>query len=247
MPDPSNNSFIPKRGPASRSKRVTGGRRVYIFTIVSYVLLFATLLASGGMFLYINYLENQFNTEIVNLDTEIKVFSKTDMQKVLDFDKRLQQATGRLNNSVSMVSLFQALEAATIDTVMLDNLSIQREKDDKYTLLASIETDSFDSTIFQRGVYQRNQTISGVVISGIHAGVDKEMKGDAENANERSLFSFTATLEIPVASVPYEPSKVTSIPVTTSNSIISNPPVASEAGIMTPSEEIDVTGVNNED
>lgn len=213
MPDPLNSSFIPKRGPTTHQKQKSASRQVYVFTLFSYIIIFATLLSAGGMFLYQKYLHTQLDEEIAALDIEIASFSKADMQKVLDFNNRLQQASGRLRSSVSIVSIFKALEAATIDTVMLENLNMQREGDDKYLLSAQVQTDSFDSTIFQRGVMQRNQTISAVTISSLQAASQRssevgEVSGSAEG---KPLVSFTAELEVPVSAVPYEPTAVTEL------------------------------------
>lgn len=219
MSDPSGNSFIPKRGPASHSKHGASGKRVYIITIACYTILFATILASGGMFLYTSYLQKQFNTEVANLDNEIKSFSVANLQKVLEYDSRLKQAKGRFDNSVSMVALFRALESATIDTVVLENLEIKREKDDKYNLVTTIGTDSFDSTIFQRGVYQRDKNIANVTITDVKTNLGIEKGDDTENkeantaVNSASLVSFTATIDVPVTSIPHMPSSFVTSPV----------------------------------
>ncbi len=217
MPDPSNNSFIPKRGPAAHGKRGPASRRVYVFTLISYVLLFATLLASAGMYLYTRHLNNQLDSEIVAFNKEINSFSEESMQKVLAFNNRLKQASTRLNSSISMVSIFQALEAATIDTVLIESLSLERKADEKYILTASIQTDSFDSTIFQRGEFQRDQTIDQVTISGLEAGAATE----GETSDE-SLVSFTAVLDIPVSSVPYRSTPQASNAIIIQNPVIQN-------------------------
>lgn len=210
MADLSNSSFIPKRGPANKRKRAGGSKHVYVFTLVSYILMFSTLLATGGVYLYSNYVDQQLENEVSALNTEISSFSKADMQKVMDFDLRLSQAYTRLNNSVSLVSVFESLEAATIDSVQIISLNLDRENDEKFILSAVIETDSFDSTIFQRGVYGRNQTIDSVLISGIETsnveklGVDKN---EDQGESTESVVSFTAELEVPLSAVPYVPTK----------------------------------------
>lgn len=195
MPDPSNNSFIPKRGPAKR-QRLPASRQVYAFTIVSYVLMFATLLATGSVYLFGKYVDKKLQDEISLLNVEINSFSETDMKRVTDFDSRLIQASNRLENTVSIVSVFDALERATIDTVQLDSLSLVREDDEKFVLDSSIVTDSFDSAIFQRGVFQRNSVIEGVVINNVKT-VDTKTDG-------KSLVTFNASIEVPLASVPYK-------------------------------------------
>jgi hypothetical protein len=207
MTDPSNSSFIPKRGPATQKRRVVS-RQVYIFTIGSYILLFATLLASGGVFLFDRYVDKQFEESVAELNSAIAAFSETDMQRVLDFDSRLSQAAGRLDASVSMVSVFEALEDATIDTVQVDGLTIVRDNDSKYVLEAAINTDSFDSTIFQRGVYKRNSSISSVEVSDVKKSppsdnVSEEDQVAAARETALPLVTFSAVLEIPVSEVPY--------------------------------------------
>lgn len=201
MADLLSNSFIPKRGPVKRN-RETASRQVYFFTIISYVLMFATLLAAGSVYLYAKYIDRQLENEVAALNSEINSFSEADMQQVIEFDRRLSQAHNRLNNSVSIVSVFDALEAATIDTVKIVSLDLNREKDEKFILSASIETDSFDSTIFQRGVYKRNQIIDSVLISGVQSA-SKESDSDGKSASSRPLITFTAELEVPLSAVPY--------------------------------------------
>jgi hypothetical protein len=176
------------------------------------------------MFIYTKHLNKQLNAEIAALDAETSSFSTANMQKVLEFEKRLQQASGRLNNGVSIVSIFKALEAATIDTVMLNSLSMHRELDDKYILTASINTDSFDSTIFQRGEFQQSQVISDVVISGVSTGGEEgevsegESSDDSTAAESESSVTLTAVLDIPVSAILYEPSDESDTPITIINS-----------------------------
>lgn len=206
MADLSNNSFIPKRGPVKRIRN-SASRQVYVFTIFSYVLMFSTLLATGGVYFYSKYVDKQKENEIALLNKEIDTFNETDMKKVIDFDNRLNQAYGRLDKSVSIVSVFEAIEDATIDTVQIDSLELKREKDDKFILSASVITDSFDSTMFQRSVYKRNQIIESVVISDVQA-IGKSNESSEENKNvetndDDTVMKFKAELEIPLSSVPY--------------------------------------------
>ncbi len=219
MPDPSSNSFIPKRGPASRPTRGATTRRVYIFTIISYVLLFATLLASGGMFLYGKYLDKQLAEEVKKLDSEIKSFSVAKMEEVLEFEKRLREATDRIERSASVASIFRTLEATTVDTVMIESLSLERAEDDIYTLTAAVLTDSFDSTISQRGVFQRDQVFQEVSIEEVQATPQDTNDGRGESG--LSLVTFSAVFEVPVTAIPYRPtSQPAALPVITSEAVL---------------------------
>ncbi len=206
MPDPSQNSFIPKRGPATH-RRGSASRKVYLFTWASYVITFATLLSVGGVFFYGQYLEQQRDAEIAALDAAISKFSEATMQDVLQFNRRLQQATGRFDNHVSVPSVLEAIEDATVGTVKFNSLDIQREADASLIVHAEIVTDSFDSTIFQREIYSTGSTISGAGITGIDVSA---VDGDVPAANSgegvailKPTVLFSAVLSVPVANVPY--------------------------------------------
>lgn len=211
MADPSSSSFIPKRGPAPKRKRIDPSRRVYVFTLVSYILMFATLLATGGVYLYKGYIGEQKDKEVAALNAEFADFSEADMYEVVDFDSRLTQATDRVEKSVSLLSIFESLEQATINTVQLLDLNLEREEDEKFILTASIQTDSFDSTIFQRKTYGNYKTIETILVSEVQTASDDFQNSTVvavEESPAPTMVTFIAELEIPLAAVPYTVEKV---------------------------------------
>ena len=167
--------------------------------------MFASLLAAGGVYLYARYTDNQLDLAIEALNSEIGGFSQADMERVTEFDLRLAQAQDRLGNSVSMVSVFEALQAATIDTVQISSLAIEREDDNQLLLAADIQTDSFDSTIFQRGVFLRDGTIQKVEISDVNNTLVASGGRGAQSLNLKPAVSFQASLSIPLEDVPANP------------------------------------------
>lgn len=228
MPDPLNNSFIPKRGPVG-NRRMPATRQVYIFTIISYTLMFATLIAVGGVFIYEKYLEKQLDEENELLYNDIKSFNEADMQKVLDFDRRLQQANSRLGKSVSLVSVFEALEDSTAETIKIDNLSIERMLDDKLVLEAEIQTDSFDSALFQRKAYGNGSVFSSVVVDELDAsGLNPNVEVSEEGVQPKVIFK--AELEVPVENVPYVPNATSDI--TSRNEEVTLPAVVSASSTV---------------
>lgn len=232
MQDLSNSSFIPKRGP-TKNKRRTASKQLYFFSILSYVVFFATLIASGGVFFYDKYVESQLAKEVVTLSGEIEDFSEEKMQDVLTFDLRLAQASDRISHSVSVGSIFKAIERATIDTVQINSLSLTREGDEKYLLEATLETDSFDSTIFQRNVYKDDSTLASVEFASLQASSKSDTTSeDGSNQTEPSI-TFTANIGIPVSEIPYEINPVRDTPIT-----ITPASYETEAEIFDESEEL---------
>lgn len=203
MTDLSNSSFIPKQGPVKKRRR-SASRKVYIFTMFCYVAFFATLLGSAGVYFYGDLVDKQLEDEVVALNSEIGSFSQVNMQRVQEFDLRLQQATDRLNKTASLVSIFNSLEAATIDTVSLNSLAVERIADSHFKMAVNMDTDSFDSTIFQREVYMDSDSVGAISIESLTStGLGGSVSDGGDNVIPE--VTFIAEIEIPLDSVPYVP------------------------------------------
>jgi hypothetical protein len=189
------------------------------------VLFFASLAGSIAVFLYSNHLSNQLDSEVEDLNGEIGSFSDVKMEQVRSFNMRLQQAADRIGNSVSSVALLESLEDATVQAVSIEKLHLERIADETFVVTAEINTDTFDSSLFQRGVYERNPIVKSVVVEDL--SLAKE--ADQEGSSVSSGVSFKAELNVPLKNVPYRPDATIIQPViisdtvaTTSESIESN-------------------------
>lgn len=202
MPNTPTTSFIPKQGPTRRTKQ-TASRQIHLLMIVSYLALVSSLLASVGVFFYKNYVSNQLTKEVENLSSAIAGFSDEDMERAREFNVRLWQTKFRLDRGVSVVSVFDALEAATVKAVTIDELQIKNDSDETVTLSAKLATDSFDSALFQRGLYERSDIVDAISVKDVSI---VEL-GDAESVS--SGVSLTATLHVPAASIPLPQPEIT--------------------------------------
>ncbi len=195
MPNTPTTSFIPKQGPVKRTKQ-TASRQIHVLAVVAYVAFIASLIAAVGLFLYERYIEKQLESEVNALSQEIKGFSDADMERVREFNGRLRQTEDRLDKGISIASVLAALEQATVKSASVEQLSLKKTDDSLITLTAKLSTDNFDSTLFQRGVYERNGAIDSVVIS------DLSLEGLSEEDSDASGITFTATLQVPTEAVP---------------------------------------------
>ena len=229
-----NSSFIPKRGTTKRKRNVRNGN-VYILTIIAYVVLFATLLASGAIYLYQQYVNSQLQNEITQMNSAVSGFKEADMQKVQEFDVRLRQANQRLDNAASVSVILEALELSVIDTVRLSSLGIERDLDNSFLVKAEVETDNFDSTIFQRGVFARGSVVEVVEINDI--SLNEVTSVDTGGELQQSV-SFSTRLSVPLNAVLYQPSVVQS-----TNVVPVLPPVESSEV----DEVVELSEVENDD
>lgn len=208
MPDPSNTSFIPKRSPKQRSRR-TASRQVYVFTLISYTLIFASLIASASVFFYHRYLENQQSAAIAELDAAIASFSTADMERVLEVDNRLAQAWGRLDTTASGIVMLESLEAATVGTVEIEQVSVERQRDEAYVFSAKLLADSFDSALFQRGVLEGSGRVATVTVENLALRLaDNRTDGDdpADLPPPGAYqVAFDSEIHFPLSEVGYQP------------------------------------------
>lgn len=222
-----NSSFIPKRGTTKRTRKVRNGN-VYILTIISYVALFSTLLASGSIFLYQGYVNKQLQSEIASMNAEVSDFKEADMQKVQEFDVRLRQANSRLNNAVSVTRILSALEGSVIDTVRLASLDVKRNMDNNFIVEAEVETDTFDSTIYQEGIFARGEGIEIVEIDDVSLTEVTTSESDGEL---RQSVTFITKLAVPLDAVLYQ------VPAT----VVTQPPVLPAPTVSENEDSVELT------
>ncbi len=209
MAEENNNSFIPKRGPSRRSRSVPA-RQVYVFSLVSYVVFGATLVAAGGLFLYHQYIDRQMDTSVSELNSAIANFSEEEMDQVREFNARLIHAENRLNASVSIVDMLLSLEDSTANSSEFSQLTLERFGDESLTVATAISSDSFDSAAFQRELFANNTIIGDVT-------VDEITIAQASELSAADTISFTAVLDIPLTAIPYTV-LIDSLPPATSTS-----------------------------
>lgn len=166
-----------------------------MFTIVSYVVLFATLIAVGALFLYSRLTTTELATVIQEYNDKTAQFDVQAMDSVIETNERLRQTRELLQKTISVPITLAILEAATIDTVQFESLSMLREDDNSIQLEAEITTDSFDSVLFQRTVYEKAEAIAGITVSGVT--IDLNAGGDEEGAPRETRVQFSALFSLP--------------------------------------------------
>lgn len=238
MSEPLNSSFIPKRN-VNRPSRQNATQRVFVGTLLIQILFFATLLATLGVLVYEKNLKEKLNTEIISFNNEISTFSEVEMERVIDLDNRMNQVSNRLTHTASIVSIFEAMEESTLQTVQIQNLKLDRVDDSQFTLESSMETDSFDSVMFQRGVLERNDNLVVTKVADLKLiNSFKEVNGVKVPLPDKILH-FKANLAIDTEDVPHK------ILIPATNPEVSEKSTTSEAVINASEADIEAE-VNQE-
>ncbi|MEZ4104104.1 MAG: hypothetical protein R3B60_02340 [Candidatus Paceibacterota bacterium] len=194
-------SFIPKRNPKKAVKR-NAPRPVFIGTIIVRIFFFSILIAALAVFTFERKLQNDYAEEVRALDSAISSFNVESWESVLEIDTRLYQAKQRLQNTVSVTSIFDAIEAATIRTVTIENFDLERVDNSTVTIKSEMTTDSFDSVLFQREVLKANDKLS---VDGVNELALNNAASENNVAGNRTSVQFKAELSVDPAKVPHIP------------------------------------------
>jgi hypothetical protein len=214
MPGSANTSFIPKHTP-NKPERKNAPRQLYIGTLLVRVLFTAVLIAAITAFIYERQLSGQLAAEIQNFNSVASRYEADEerVQSILSMDLRLLQASELLSSSVSIASLFTAIERSVIGTVQITSLDITHETKEEILLAATIVTDSFDSTMFQRSIFEQSAVLQHVEIADVQiAGLD-----EAGSVPPQESISFSASITI-------DPKDIATLVVSESN--FQTPPTA---------------------
>lgn len=199
------NSFIPKQRGAVRRKKSSGKKKLFLLTIVTYVVLFASLLSAGAMFLYHNYEKSKLEREVVGLNAAITTFNSEDLESVQEIDLKLRQANDRMLNAASVVAVLDAVDLATAESVQFQNISIERIGDEKFTISGDVVSSSFDAAIFQRAIYKLNKRLFSKIETEEVSLSRTQTEGQSEGQRPQIVteVNFSVSLEVPLEAVPY--------------------------------------------
>lgn len=211
-------SFIPKQNPTKVARR-TATRQVYLFTIISYVILFSTLIAVAALFIYGRLTTSTLAKAVSAYNTEIASFNQDTMHEVIELDERLARTGELLDANISLRAALAVIEAATIDTVQFSEVAFERGDGNQVKLDATVTTDSFDSVLFQREMYEEAERLTGVSIEDVKI---EFIQADAENGIPQSTtVGFSALFDLAPSTIAYQPVATTTESYAESSSMLS--------------------------
>jgi hypothetical protein len=206
---PNNSSFIPKRGPVRRRDAPKRKKQFFIFSIITYSILFGSLLATGGVFFYGQYVNAQRLEVVTAFNTEMDdSFSVQDFQRVQEFDIGLRRANDRISHHASIVSILDAVDNAIIVPVQIESLSIVRQGDENFLVEGSLLTSSFDAAIQQQEILVvRKPLLTDIIISDVNIteGQTIATQTSTAAAQRAAEVTFSLTMTVPLSEVLYDP------------------------------------------
>lgn len=203
MPGSSNTSFIPKKN-GIQNDRGTAVRKVYVGTLIVRILFVSSLLAVVGVNAYQYKLKGDLDAQVVALNAAIDGFNDSEMQRVVSIDKRLTQVSDILDHTLSVSSLLKALEDSTAESVQITQLKVTRDASNNIVIVSELDTNSFDSALFQKNILEKSDTLSVLEVTDLQIkNVNpKSAEGDTELSEEKKI-TFKAKLAVAIEKVPH--------------------------------------------
>lgn len=160
-------SFIPKK-PMVR-ETYTPPRSIGLLTIISLFLLFAIVLASGGLYFYKGVMKKNLENMKNNLVLAQNRFEPEKIKELQTLDKRLNAANQVLSKHIAISPIFQALQAVTMKSVRYTKFSydLGQENNSRINVKMSGVTLGYSFLALQSDLFAKNKNFIDPVFSNL--------------------------------------------------------------------------------
>lgn len=181
MVDAINTSFIPKKTVSSNKKGEA--KSVDLILLLSVLVFAVAIVASVGVFIYKNYLDNKIGESKIMLEREKNNFDITSIEKLSRLDQRLMVAEELLNNHVDLIPFFQLLQENTLKNVQFETFNFSANGEGVEVLMKGVAR-SYSTVALQSDVFGEIPHIHNPIFSDL----DVNNKGDI-------TFNFSASID----------------------------------------------------
>lgn len=195
-------SFIPQRPIGGDKSAPRGARKIYVLAYLSYVLFFGSIIAAAGVFFIQFSLDRQLEARQATLAAAKTQFNQADIESIRDLEKRMNIAKERLNNHVSVLSIFEALEASAIPSIFFNSFTYQRQGDDFPLVTFSGDSSQFGNVLFQREAFDSNQVLAGATFKEVTM---QTLVSEDNPIDRNELVKFTLEKEVDTTLIGYTP------------------------------------------
>lgn len=179
-------SFIPKRTLDTQA-RIERADTVSIFTVLSTIIFFLTIVAGGGIFFWQQSLKTQVQEVEATLVKESKSFSQDTIQDLTNLSNRLKSSEELLDSRLYASKIFELLNQNTIKTVRFSKFSVDPSMVDKTKLKMTVSGQAKDyaSVALQSDVFSK---LTNTVLEYEFSNLTLDQSGNV-------LFDMSATLD----------------------------------------------------
>jgi len=194
-------SFIPKKS-IKRVERVRSGKRVYILSYVAYAVFLGTIVMTGVVYFYSQFLERELASKVQELETQRVAFSQSNIEKVKEVERQLKMADYFFSRHASPYAVLHELERVAVDKITFNVFDYRRLDEESIELKISGGTDRFDGVAFQSGLLLDSSILNAAEFSGINKQGQysiiprKNQNNSTNNNSDEDELSYPVTFTI---------------------------------------------------
>ncbi len=163
-------SFVPKQPVTTGNRKYSGGNNLLL--IIAAVIFACALLASGGVFLYDQYLTSVEHSKAAELLREQQHASQDTVDQFLRLSNRLVAAKSILSQHIVLSQLYTLIGNITVRSVHFDSLNVTVAADRSAQIAMVGQAKDFNSLAAESSVFASQKYIKSAIFSGI--GVNKD-------------------------------------------------------------------------
>lgn len=187
-------SFIPQK-PIVK-ERASSSQPVSIFLVISLFVLFAVLLATGGLYFYKGVMKSNIAEMEKTLNLAKNRFEPAKIAELQVLDKRLRASSEILSKHIVTTPIFSALEKLTMKTVRYTDFSYELgiEKDAPVKVKMSGQAIGYRSIALQSDLFAKNKNFIDPVFSNLTLDNNGSVLFDLEFLVDPSFVNYKQTL-----------------------------------------------------
>ena len=190
-------SFIPKK-PILK-ENATYVRSVSIFLVISILILFTVLIATGGFYFYKGILAKKITDMENTLNLASNRFEPSKITELQNFDKRLISSSEILSKHITIIPIFNALEQLTMKSVRFTNFSYslgegKNDADEKIDVKMSGIAIGYRSIALQSDLFAKNKNLIDPIFSNLTLDNSGNVIFDLEFSVNPSFVNYKQTL-----------------------------------------------------
>ncbi len=185
-------SFIPKKSLVETPTYSSGGS---LFNLILTTIFILSLLISGVLFFYLNFLDSKLTSSIDTLKTKEERFDTGTIEKFLRLNNRIEAANQILSHHVAVTPLFTALEGLILHSIRFVSLNFASDDSGKMLLTMTGQASGYSSIAYQSDVITKNnRCIQNPIFSNLNLDQSGNV-GFSFSANVKpSLLSYESLL-----------------------------------------------------
>lgn len=183
-------SFIPKEASGAIPMRVRRKRTIHVFSLLTTLLLLASLAGAVGVYLYQDFLENRLEAAKTALNEASDAENDAKIEEIRIYDNKLTIAHTLLDNHLAASFLFEELENSTKETVQFQSLEYTYDPGFEALLTLGGNTEEFTSLALQKMQFLEDTLFSDFVVGEISTSQDVTDEEIEVNRNEESDVGF---------------------------------------------------------